>query len=274
MADWLYIGSIISGVIGTLSLGIIAWLNIRQARNIHKAERRERLLNEIIEWATDIIRVSWGFGQAFKEAIKPATEKEQQLFKYAHVAEVKERFMQFAGRNVYITTVASTFAKSAKRLQEEIKVLDKDLVAYILFLDNWQRELQSNITNDKSDKEENSEKADEYVRSINKSANKVIEEATKIKARDIGGKEENMPKESEATVSNEPTLKDIEKHLTKIEGHVIQIRKNVKAQGIGGFGFTGMAAGMALVVTGVQTTSGLVIFIVGFIATLYSFYLM
>ena len=177
-----------------------------------KRERKERLLNEIIDWAVDTVQISWSFGKVFKEAIKPVTEREQQLFKYAHIAEVKERFMQFVGRNVYITAVASSFTKS---LQQAIQDLGEDLGAYIKFLDDWQRELQFNIKNNKSDKEENSEKADEHVRSLNKSAIKVIEEATKIKTKDIGKKEEDMSKEGEATGSNEPTLKDIEEHLKR-----------------------------------------------------------
>lgn len=39
---------------GTLALAFMAWKSIRQTRSIQKAEKRERLLNEIIEWAEDI----------------------------------------------------------------------------------------------------------------------------------------------------------------------------------------------------------------------------
>ena len=39
---------------GTLFLGIMAWRTIRQTRSIQKAEKRERLLNEIIDWARQI----------------------------------------------------------------------------------------------------------------------------------------------------------------------------------------------------------------------------
>jgi hypothetical protein len=44
-SDWI---SIISAILiggGTLFLGIMAWLTIRQTRSIQKAEKRERLLN-------------------------------------------------------------------------------------------------------------------------------------------------------------------------------------------------------------------------------------
>ena len=36
---------------GTLFLGIMAWQTISQTSNIQKSEKRNRLLNEIIEWA-------------------------------------------------------------------------------------------------------------------------------------------------------------------------------------------------------------------------------
>ena len=39
---------------GTLFLGIMAWRTIRQTRSIQKAEKRERLLNEILNWIIDI----------------------------------------------------------------------------------------------------------------------------------------------------------------------------------------------------------------------------
>jgi len=54
-SDWInLIAAILVGG-GTLFLGIMAWRTIRQTRSIQKAEKWDRLLNEIIEWATDII---------------------------------------------------------------------------------------------------------------------------------------------------------------------------------------------------------------------------
>ena len=35
----------------------MAWRTIRQTRNIQKAEKRDRLLNEIIEWAIDVASI-------------------------------------------------------------------------------------------------------------------------------------------------------------------------------------------------------------------------
>jgi hypothetical protein len=170
-------------VFGTLLLAGATFALVRSSVSQANREARERLLNEIIEWAIDIIRTTGGFSGAIKEAMRPATEREQQLFRYAHVAEVKERFMQFIGRDIRITKVGSQFSQ---KLQEAIATLQKDLVEYIKFLDDWQGELQISIAKNVSDKKENPEKADANVRAINKSAADVIEKATEIQCATLG----------------------------------------------------------------------------------------
>ncbi|MBA7577120.1 hypothetical protein ES708_18966 [subsurface metagenome] len=55
-SDWITLGAAILVGGGTLFLGIMAWRTIHQTRSIQKAEKRERLLNEIIEWAIDIAK--------------------------------------------------------------------------------------------------------------------------------------------------------------------------------------------------------------------------
>ena len=52
--NWINLIAAISGWIGILCLGIIAWLTIRQTRSIQKAEKREQLLNEILERALGV----------------------------------------------------------------------------------------------------------------------------------------------------------------------------------------------------------------------------
>ena len=50
ISDWINIIAAILVGGGTLFLGIMAWRTIRQNSNIQKAEKRERLLNEIKDW--------------------------------------------------------------------------------------------------------------------------------------------------------------------------------------------------------------------------------
>ena len=49
-SDWINLVAAILVGGGTLFLGIMAWRTIRQTRSIQKADKKERLLNEVIEW--------------------------------------------------------------------------------------------------------------------------------------------------------------------------------------------------------------------------------
>jgi len=53
-SDWITLGAAILVGGGTLFLGIMAWRTIRQTTSIQKAEKREGLLNEIIDWVIQI----------------------------------------------------------------------------------------------------------------------------------------------------------------------------------------------------------------------------
>ena len=55
--NWINLIAAILVAGGTLFLGIMAWRTIRQTRSIQKAEKRERLLNEIIEWAKNSLAI-------------------------------------------------------------------------------------------------------------------------------------------------------------------------------------------------------------------------
>ena len=52
--NWINLIAAILVGCGTLFLGIMAWRTILQTRSIQKEERRQRLLNDIIEWAIDV----------------------------------------------------------------------------------------------------------------------------------------------------------------------------------------------------------------------------
>ena len=55
IANWIKEWAIVISGGATFLLALGAFWAIRQTRSIQKAEKRERLLNEIIEWATDIV---------------------------------------------------------------------------------------------------------------------------------------------------------------------------------------------------------------------------
>ena len=162
---------------GTLFLGIMAWRTIRQTRSFQKGEHRQRLLSEIIQWAIDTKNISG----------------------------LSLNFQGITGRSQYISSVASKFGQG---LQEAVDNLIKDLEQQVELINQCQRaphdEFESHIT-----------KANEHKLQLDKTADWIIEEATKIKTKDIGKKVENMSKEGEGTGGNEPTLKGIEEHLKR-----------------------------------------------------------
>ena len=211
ISDWInLIAAIIVGG-GTLFLGIMAWRTIHQTRSIQRAEKRERLLNEIIEWAKKVYSMPWKFGSIFKEAVKITNENDAYLFKIAHIEEIKESFIEFHGNNLYAKEISLCFTDLHNASLKLISEYEK----YTALLEQYGTVVRKVKKNEATqvDEQEAESKVDASSRQINNYAYKVIKEATKIKTRDIGKKEQNMSKESEVTGSNEPTVKDIEEHL-------------------------------------------------------------
>jgi len=93
-SDWInLIAAILVGG-GTLFLGIMAWQIIHQTRKIQKAGKKEKLLNEIIEWAEDICRASFG-----SEIERETLVLENQLLNYQelyitskYIGKIAEKF--------------------------------------------------------------------------------------------------------------------------------------------------------------------------------------
>jgi len=100
---------------GTLFLGIMAWRNIRQTRNIQKTKKRERLLNEIIEWAEDILK-----GGDSEASYQLASENighdvRQTLLSMSSI----DTFERFKTRSLYTLLVSRTFEDNLGNVVEK-----------------------------------------------------------------------------------------------------------------------------------------------------------
>jgi len=120
-SDWITLGAAILTGGGTLFLGIMAWRTIRQTRNIQKTEKRERLLDEIIEWAEDICRCSFG-----SEIEQGTLVLENQLLNYQELHIVSKYVEQIAekfGEDLYLTVLNITvpLANVTEAIQEYLK---------------------------------------------------------------------------------------------------------------------------------------------------------
>jgi len=167
--------------LSTMILAIAAFWAIRNSREQEKRDKDERLLNEIIEWALNFTKRP--SEKVFRDIAGAAGTEKVPLYVHAHIVEVMESFVGMSGKNLYISRIALKFEQG---LQKAVEELIKDLDAYVKCLGQWQHELSNAIVRNIPDKEENTIKADEHVRRLEKSAHKVAEEATKIKTKDIG----------------------------------------------------------------------------------------
>ncbi len=188
---------------GTLFLGIMAWRTIKQTRSIQKAEKRERLLNEIIEWASGCIRCAFELDKQHVRGVG------KEVYVMMLADDLIDRLRTFYKRKGYIKNIATPLF-FGEGLSSAVKVAIECLEITI------QRIETDTFGND----EERNEAKERLSRFTNKEGgglsfcmNKVLEEAANIKTKNIGKKEQNMSKEGEATGGNEPTLKDIEEHL-------------------------------------------------------------
>lgn len=187
-SDWITLGAAILVGGGTLFLGIMAWRTIRQARSIQKAEKRGRLLNEIIEWATDITK--YRSGKACKELLQvtdssgTTSYKKSLQFVHAEIVETKETFVGLRSQGRYISKIALTFGAE---LHKATKILAGKIDEYVNYLDDWQDALADDIAkqNKHVDVEGRVSKADKIGLQMDKSAIKLMEEVAEIKTKDI-----------------------------------------------------------------------------------------
>lgn len=184
---------------GTLFLGIMAWRTIRQTRNIQKAEKRERLLNEIIEWATDISKCGvegnyeiWRtftaryFDKVYEQNIKVKLEdflREKSVIGTTEIGELILSFSAMRGKSHYITKIASIFGQD---LQNAVMKLVDDLEVHIKLLSKCMKDRVKNLESIKEGNSNYIEDIGDHKQQLDLSAAKVVEEATEIKTREIG----------------------------------------------------------------------------------------
>jgi len=168
----------LAAVLVALGIGVSSLI---QTNKLKKAEKRERLLNEIIEWAVDVTK--WRPKEIFKEMMNVSDTLKLQRLLYSHIIQIMENFIETRGRNKYISDIAIKFDKN---LGEAVDNLIDVLESKIELLDEWKSIIANATTKgEDANDEQYFQKAEEHENLIEKLALKVIEEATKIKTRDI-----------------------------------------------------------------------------------------
>ena len=159
---------------GTLTLAIMTWKSIRQTRSIQKAEKRERLLKEIVEWAIDVAKYSLQTG-VFDETIPISG-----LAAEGALPELLDSVVNFRmarAKSVYILCITS---RLNPRLKGSVDTLTEEIKKQIKLLMEYKRKTTPTWP------------ANEVVAKIAGNnermynlATGLIEEATKLKAGDI-----------------------------------------------------------------------------------------
>lgn len=154
-------------ILATLAMAFAALLNIKQSADRENRDRRERLLNEIINWATNVFKDG-----ALNDMmmLKGDIENARRLAA-VNIEEWKDIKKQMTGKNQYISTIALNFDQN---LRTDINKLVKNLEKY----------LEELTTPRKAPKQGEIPIAAAKLK-VYKSANIVIEEAAKTMAKDI-----------------------------------------------------------------------------------------
>ena len=121
-SDWITLGAAILTGGGTLFLGIMAWRAIRQTRRIHKREQEQRLLNKIVEWATQILIIGRDIGRGDTD----------DLGKFGFSMEYRARWNVLTWRQVHIRNIATYITSGLedivfytnRLINQHIRILD------------------------------------------------------------------------------------------------------------------------------------------------------
>ena len=169
---------------GTFFLGIMAWRTIRQTRSVQKAEKRERLLNEIIEWARSILTWRSRHKDIFRDVARSTSDIESIRLVHANIAQVLGDFAGITGLNEYMKEVALRLEQG---LPETVEKLISDTGTYIDFLEQRFYELTPNIKRGIfSETDEVINTTEILAEQMVSSARCVLASVAKIKTKDIG----------------------------------------------------------------------------------------
>ena len=157
-------GITLGAVVVALGIGVASILH---TRSLQKKERRERLLNEIIEWAIDIGKC--GKRADLSDLLHIADDK-QESFLPIRMTEAALNIGLMEGRNEYISTTALNFGQE---LQEDVDILIDCLEAY--------KELLEAESKGVPTAPESIEKLESHDRQLLTLASNVIKKAVKIK---------------------------------------------------------------------------------------------
>ena len=166
VGDWITLGA----VIVALGIGVASILHTQK---LQKQERKERLLNEIIEWAVEVNRCGSEIGL---QIVPGLTEKYQKRLIRINWAF---RYQAINSKSEYIVSLGQATAfKKERLLHTSLKTITEKIEEVTNLL--WE------LSKSEDDKEkELSSKVTEQEKLLQEYAIKLVKETVKIKTKDI-----------------------------------------------------------------------------------------
>jgi len=172
--DWITLAA----VIVALGIGVASILH---TQSLQKKERKERLLNEIIEWAVDVTKGELLMEFADVRGIKGI--QWSRLYLYTTVDKLHFSFRQARTRGLYISGTVSILGAD---LQQAVGELIRNLEVHIQALRKCMDVIDSPACETTLDGAMSAaRKTTDTKKLLDESATKVLDEAAKIKTRDI-----------------------------------------------------------------------------------------
>jgi len=151
----------------TLVLAIAAFWAIWQNYRFRKRDRKERLLSEIIEWAIDIARLNFKIYNFVEAQISKESWVE------SGIGEIVSQFQVVEAKGVYINNIAlSSFTE--KKLRKAVEAINKEIRKLV------------DVSVERLDGKVATEAVTKHMNSLRSRITELLEEAAKIKTRDIG----------------------------------------------------------------------------------------
>ena len=163
IADWIKEWAIVISGGATFLLAIAAFCAIRQTRGIQKSEKRQRLLNEIIVWAEDILLSGWGETVREKWATYSNEQKTDRQFamrKGHGFMDIRDKGIRIIYKSSYIDIDLGSHALSTIKLLQQ-------------HIDKWTQAKDGQIK-DWSEIVDHKSELDEHARQLIKKATALI----------------------------------------------------------------------------------------------------
>jgi len=153
--------------ITTIVLAIVAFGAIWQNHSLQKRERKERLLNEIIEWAEDVARLNFKIYNFVEAQISKESWIE------SSIGEIVSQFQVVEAKGAYMNSIAISSFKEDKKLNKDIKAINKGIRKLV------------DVSVKRLDGEVTTEAVQKYMNILRLKITELFKEAAKIKTRDI-----------------------------------------------------------------------------------------